>query len=95
VLDVDTASALGASDLRGGQSDSLRGVHRVEHVASRPQLVRDVGDGLRFVAKDRISKDRECRERSRRPCFVVGADADPMMRAMRPRSTTRGAIRPT
>ena len=60
VVDVDDGEPFGASDLRRGEADALRQVHRLEHVArQRPQLVGDFGDGLGILAENRVAEDAD------------------------------------
>ena len=62
LLKVDHQHALGNADLDGGEADSGRGVHRVEHVVDQPaQIVVDLVNRLGDLAQTRVRNfdDRE------------------------------------
>ena len=63
LVDVDDGKPLEPSDLRRGETDPLRRVHRLEHVVDKaPQLWREVVHKLRRLDKNGVAKDADVQQ---------------------------------
>src|SRR5205823_5399119 len=84
-IDIDDCQPLGAPDLRGGEPDSLRRVHRLEHVGDEvSQLVGDFGDALCRLAKNRVAQHPDVEDAH--PALTLEAETSLLIFAIRPRS---------